>query len=143
MSLSPSALRQSIESALTANLTGWTKSNMVLDVFPGADTRDIEGLSFVVGLGESTMTPGRQRPGGSVTNTQVIVKLARRIRPAAAPEDYDDALDKEQDLLSVLSATSGTGHQRPTVETVEREVVNDGHLFVSTVTCYVLHAYPL
>lgn len=142
----PSQLRSSIETALVTALGDdvppWALSRLSADIYPGADPREVEAQSFAVGMGESVFE-GRQRAAAGylpAVRTQVIVKFCVQLRADNHVGDYDTALVLENALLSALVTASPCPLM---VDSMTREIVGDGLVFLGTVRCTALHSYPL
>jgi hypothetical protein len=143
---SPSQIRSSIETSLVSALGDdtppWELSRLAADRYPGADPREVEALSFAVGVGESAFE-GRQRPSAGylpAVRTQVIVKFCSQLRADAHVDDYDTALVREAAMLAALVAASPCPLL---IESITREIVGDGLVFLGTVRGTALHSYPL
>lgn len=143
---SPSQIRSSIETALVSALGDdsppWALSRLSADIYPGADPREVEALSFAVGVGESAFE-GRQRASAGylpAVRTQVLVKFCSQLRADAHVDDYDTALVREAALLAALMTASPCPLM---VDSITREIVGDGLVFLGTVRGTALHSYPL
>lgn len=143
---SPSQIRSTIEAALVSALGDdsppWHLSRLAADVYPGADPREVEAQSFAVGVGGSDFE-GRQRASAGylpAVRTAVVVKFCAQLRADNHVTDYDTALVLENTLLSALVTASPCPLM---VDSMTREIVGDGTLFLGTVRCTALHSYPL
>lgn len=140
----PHKVRQAIERQLLAILgaqqPAWRVSRFTYDAMPGADTDQIEALAFAVGLPESALE-GRQTGTRAIkTTTQVGIRFTSRLRADNQVGDYDLGLEREQALLYALrTLDEGQVH----VESIAREVIGAGTVFLGHVRGFVVHSYPV
>lgn len=127
--------------AVIALLDGWTLSRFAFELF-GRDTDQLTHHAFSVGVPETADHPrdGRQRVAeGLLVTSTVEVKWAHRLRADAQSNDYDAALDAEQQLVA---AVKGISDKHVLVVRMTRRAVPEGWV-LGSVTFTILHRYAL
>lgn len=135
-----STVRGLITSAI-AGLSGWTVSRWGPDLF-GRDTDHVMHHCFTVAVPESRVhsRDGRQRVSeGLLVESTVTVQWAHRLRADAQADDYDAALDAEQD---VVAACRGISNAHVLISSMTRRAALEGWV-LGTITLTVLHRYTL
>jgi hypothetical protein len=154
VSLSPSELRQIVESAITAQLGPVTSppparplavSGLAYDKFPGADLPDIEVTAFAVGVPRTTPLPDRQRrgAGGTPVKSSVAVRFTYFLRSDSHVLDQDAALVLETAIVAVVSEAESLDMQRPRFTGADRKVSADGTFLIGDLSFEAVHLYPL
>ena len=113
MSCRVSEVRQAV-SAQIATLTGFNELRLPPEYF-GRSQNTIAHLGYVVAVESSTASNERQRRTvGTMMDTQVKVTFSYRLRPKSAyPTDYDNALQKEEDVIIACLSNYATIFDTP------------------------------
>lgn len=140
MAVSTSTVRQAVVEAVSA-LDGWTNSRFAPDLF-GRDTDNLSHHSFSVGTPDSSVNSRDGKQGlsdGFLASTTVEVRWAHRLRGDAQSDDYDAALDAEEDLVQ---AVVGISSEHVLVQRLARKADPSGWI-LGTATFSAVHRYPL
>ena len=138
--LSTKALRQRTAAAL-ASVAGFTASPLVWDNFARTAGSALH-RGFAVGVPSSVWTQnGRQRSTvGSLDETTIAVRYARKLRIKDQNASFDEGLDDERSLIKAVTGMSRadlTGLVY--VNTPRREVLDDGEWLVVDVNFAAQH----
>lgn len=134
---------QRVEKALTG--AEFVRSVYVYDLF-GQDTDHLLPQAFAVGA-PSTLTEdfdGRENYGDEgEAQTNVLVRVAHRLRGDAQVEDYHEALLHEHRALkAVASNVERTGGLKLQIQGIPQRLVNDtGEWMISTLQFRVFHRF--
>ena len=143
--LSVADVRRRVQDRINTVLSpqGWRPSRFVPDLF-GQDTDQIAPRVFSVGVGPSHPIGDRQRiPVGTVVQTMLNVRFVWRIRGDAQLDDYDMALDAEEDLLAAVIGTSLVDLHIRLDSIPTRTVFADGNWFLGELVFRTEHRLPL
>ena len=105
--LSPTTIRARVASTIAGALTGWTESRYAPPTF-GRDTASILHLSYSVETPTTTSqgVDRQQRAKGTIANTEVVARMAYRLRSDNQVADYGSAMTAESSLLKAVLGTS-------------------------------------
>ena len=84
----------------------------------------------------------RQRRGiGVMTNTEILVRYAYRIRPKDQIESYDDGLDSAQAVINTITNRSNPLHDNLQIRFggLDNELADSGEWMSITLSFDVLH----
>lgn len=140
MAVSVSTVRQAVVEAVSA-LTGWVNSRFAPDLF-GRDTDGLSHHAFSVGCPDSSVNSRDGKQGlsdGFLASTTVEVRWAHRLHGDAQSDDYDNALDAEEQLVQ---AVVGISSEHVLVTRLARKAVAEGWI-LGTATFSAVHRYPL
>ena len=139
-----SVVRARFDAALTGG--GWVRSRFAPELF-GRDTDQLLHKSYSVATPSTPLDiyDGRDRYRSEADATTTIeVRTAHRLRPDAASEDYDAALNHEAAALVVIldNVVKTYIHVRPE-GTTRRTVTPAGDWLISLMTFTVHHPLTL
>lgn len=131
--------------ALIEALDGYTESRQAPDRH-GLDPQSILHKSFSVAIASSSALPEqRQRPAeGVMVVSEVVVRVAYRLRGDAAVSDYDEALQGEDTVRIALAVPDRTGGLcRLTYQGAARQLTAAGDYLITTLRYQALHLVAL
>lgn len=153
MSLSVYEARVRILAHLAVRLEQWREATTPYDLFPMYDSRQIEHLTYALGMLSTDVQSSRQSPTtGLPAITRIGLRWAYRLRADAMSLDYGLALGEEQrvlEALATIATESGDPQLRVRLLGATRRVVptSDGSAAAALLVCDVqgeiMHHYPL
>jgi hypothetical protein len=149
LSLSPSAIRQRVETALVAALGALVpvgrKSSTTYDRFPMGDALDRTSHSFAVGLPRSASLPVRQlQAAGQIpTESSLGVRWTWLVKVDDQVASYDAALDRELVIVNAVLDTVGNRGPAPVWLSADRKIIGDGTFLLGELLFTVFHGYPV
>jgi hypothetical protein len=133
--------------AQLATIDGWALSRWTYEAFPFVEPSFYKHHVFAVGcprteFGEVESSPTRRGPAGGRVTTTIGVRWLHQIRKDNQTEDYDAALDAENDLVKALVALDRTALGVGIVE-MRRVVVEEGAWLLGEITASATHRYAI
>ena len=141
--MTPRELRREFADHLRLELAdlGWVESVYPFDLFPDFESRAGHHLTYAIGVTQAVALPGNQRRHNAMMTT-VGVRWAYTIRPRQLLESYDEALDREMEIVRALAGIKDASGQQPfAVQTIIRNIVEEsqGGLFLGEIEGQVPH----
>jgi hypothetical protein len=141
MLVSLATIRQRFADQIST-LDGFFESRNPFDGY-GRSPNTIAHKSFSVGVRTVTSRDDdRQRRGiGVMTNTEILVRYAYRIRPKDQIESYDDGLDSAQAVINTITNRSTPLHDNLQIRFggLDNELADSGEWMSITLSFDVLH----
>lgn len=139
--VSLSTIRQRFASAISA-LAGFDESRNPFDGY-GRSPNTVAHKRFSVGVGTVTSRDDdrQRRSTGIMTDTDVLVRFAFRIRPKDQIESYDDALDAAAEVIEKITNRSTPLHDNLQIRFrgFDNELSDSGEWCTISIQFSVLH----
>lgn len=139
--VSLSTIRQRFASAISA-LAGFDESRNPFDGY-GRSPNTVAHKRFSVGVGTVTSRDDdrQRRSTGIMTDTDVLVRFAFRIRPKDQIESYDDALDAAAEVIEKITNRSTPLHDNLQIRFrgFDNELSDSGEWCTLSIQFSVLH----
>ena len=143
--VSLSTIRKRFASAVTT-LSGFDESRNPFDGY-GRSPNTIAHKRFSVGVGTVTSREDdrQRRSDGIMTDTQMSVRFAFRIRPKDQIESYDNALDAAEQVIEIITNRSTPLHDSLQIRFtgLDNELADSGEWCTLTLSFLVLHYIQL
>lgn len=143
--VSLSTIRQRFAVVITA-LSGFDESRNPFDGY-GRSPNTVAHKRFSVGVGTvSSRDDDRQRrDAGVMTDTEILVRYAFRIRPKDQIDSYDDALTSAQTVMETITNRSTPLHDNLQIRFrgIDNELSDSGEWCTISLTFTVLHYLTL
>jgi len=143
--VSLSTIRKRFAAAVTT-LSGFDESRNPFDGY-GRSPNTIAHKRFSVGVGTVTSREDdrQRRSDGIMTDTQMSVRFAFRIRPKDQIESYDNALDAAEQVIEIITNRSTPLHDSLQIRFtgLDNELADSGEWCSLTLTFSVLHYIQL
>tara|TARA_R100001440_G_scaffold75739_1_gene103829 strand:+ start:9716 stop:10159 length:444 start_codon:yes stop_codon:yes gene_type:complete len=143
--VSLSTIRKRFASAVTT-LSGFDESRNPFDGY-GRSPNTIAHKRFSVGVGTVTSREDdrQRRSDGIMTDTQMSVRFAFRIRPKDQIESYDNALDAAEQVIEIITNRSTPLHDSLQIRFtgLDNELADSGEWCTLTLSFSVLHYIQL
>ena len=143
--VSLSTIRQRFADAISA-LDGFTESRNPYDGY-GRSPNTVAHKRFSVGVGSvSSRDDDRQRRlQGIMSETEILVRFAFRIRPKDQIDSYDDALQSAQQVIEKITNRSTPLHDNLQIRFrgLDNELSDSGEWCTITILFTVLHYIQL
>tara|TARA_R110000868_G_scaffold189732_2_gene433264 strand:+ start:2577 stop:3020 length:444 start_codon:yes stop_codon:yes gene_type:complete len=143
--VSLSTIRQRFAVSITA-LSGFDESRNPFDGY-GRSPNTVAHKRFSVGVGTvSSRDDDRQRrDSGVMTDTEILVRYAFRIRPKDQIDSYDDALTSAAAVMETITNRSTPLHDNLQIRFrgLDNELSDSGEWCTITLTFTVLHYLTL
>lgn len=144
-SVSLSTIRKRFAAAVTT-LSGFDESRNPFDGY-GRSPNTIAHKRFSVGVGTVTSREDdrQRRSDGIMTDTQMSVRFAFRIRPKDQIDSYDNALDAAEQVIEIITNRSTPLHDSLQIRFtgLDNELADSGEWCSLTLTFSVLHYIQL
>jgi len=138
-------IRQRFATAIT-DLTGFDESRNPYDGY-GRSPNTVAHKRFSVGVGSvSSRDDDRQRRlQGIMSETEILVRFAFRIRPKDQIDSYDDALQSAQQVIEKITNRSTPLHDNLQIRFrgLDNELSDSGEWCTITISFTVLHYIQL
>jgi len=138
-------IRQRFADAIT-DLTGFDESRNPYDGY-GRSPNTVAHKRFSVGVGSvSSRDDDRQRRlQGIMSETEILVRFAFRIRPKDQIDSYDDALQSAQQVIEKITNRSTPLHDNLQIRFrgLDNELSDSGEWCTITISFTVLHYIQL
>jgi hypothetical protein len=138
-------IRQRFANAIT-DLTGFDESRNPYDGY-GRSPNTVAHKRFSVGVGSvSSRDDDRQRRlQGIMSETEILVRFAFRIRPKDQIDSYDDALQSAQQVIEKITNRSTPLHDNLQIRFrgLDNELSDSGEWCTITILFTVLHYIQL
>jgi hypothetical protein len=136
-----STIRQRFATKITS-LDGFEESRNPFDGY-GRSPNTIAHKRFAVGIRSvSSRDDDRQRSAaGALTETEVFVRYAYRIKPKDQIDSYDNGLDSAQDVIEALTPRTSPLHNDLQIRWtgLDNELSDSGEWMTITITFIILH----
>lgn len=143
--VSLSTIRQRFASAISA-LAGFDESRNPYDGY-GRSPNTVAHKRFSVGVGTvaSRDDDRQRRSSGIMTESDILVRYAFRIRPKDQIESYDDALDSAETVIETITNRSTPLHDNLQIRFrgLDNELADSGEWCTFTISFSVLHYIQL
>jgi hypothetical protein len=143
--VSLSTIRKRFASAVTT-LSGFDESRNPFDGY-GRSPNTIAHKRFSVGVGTVTSREDdrQRRSDGIMTDTQMSVRFAFRIRPKDQIDSYDNALDAAEQVIEIITNRSTPLHDSLQIRFtgLDNELADSGEWCSLTLSFSVLHYIQL
>lgn len=143
--VSLSTIRKRFAAAVTT-LSGFDESRNPFDGY-GRSPNTIAHKRFSVGVGTVTSREDdrQRRSDGIMTDTQMSVRFAFRIRPKDQIDSYDNALDAAEQVIEIITNRSTPLHDSLQIRFtgLDNELADSGEWCTLTLTFSVLHYIQL
>jgi hypothetical protein len=143
--VSLSTIRKRFASAVTT-LSGFDESRNPFDGY-GRSPNTIAHKRFSVGVGTVTSREDdrQRRSDGIMTDTQMSVRFAFRIRPKDQIDSYDNALDAAEQVIEIITNRSTPLHDSLQIRFtgLDNELADSGEWCTLTLSFSVLHYIQL
>lgn len=143
--VSLSTIRKRFADAVTT-LSGFDESRNPFDGY-GRSPNTIAHKRFSVGVGTVTSREDdrQRRSDGIMTDTQMSVRFAFRIRPKDQIESYDNALDAAEQVIEIITNRSTPLHDSLQIRFtgLDNELADSGEWCTLTLSFSVLHYIQL
>lgn len=138
-------IRQRFADAIT-DLTGFDESRNPYDGY-GRSPNTVAHKRFSIGVGSvSSRDDDRQRRlQGIMSETEILVRFAFRIRPKDQIDSYDDALQSAQQVIEKITNRSTPLHDNLQIRFrgLDNELSDSGEWCTITISFTVLHYIQL
>lgn len=143
--VSLSTIRKRFADAVTT-LSGFDESRNPFDGY-GRSPNTIAHKRFSVGVGTVTSREDdrQRRSTGIMTDTQMSIRFAFRIRPKDQIESYDNALDAAEQVIEIITNRSTPLHDSLQIRFtgLDNELADSGEWCTLTLSFSVLHYIQL
>lgn len=143
--VSLSTIRKRFATAVTT-LSGFDESRNPFDGY-GRSPNTIAHKRFSVGVGTVTSREDdrQRRSEGIMTDTQMSVRFAFRIRPKDQIDSYDNALDAAEQVIEIITNRSTPLHDSLQIRFtgLDNELADSGEWCSLTLSFSVLHYIQL
>lgn len=143
--VSLSTIRKRFATAVTT-LSGFDESRNPFDGY-GRSPNTIAHKRFSVGVGTVTSREDdrQRRSDGIMTDTQMSVRFAFRIRPKDQIDSYDNALDAAEQVIEIITNRSTPLHDSLQIRFtgLDNELADSGEWCTLTLSFSVLHYIQL
>ena len=143
--VSLSTIRKRFAAAVTT-LSGFDESRNPFDGY-GRSPNTIAHKRFSVGVGTVTSREDdrQRRSDGIMTDTQMSVRFAFRIRPKDQIDSYDNALDAAEQVIEIITNRSTPLHDSLQIRFtgLDNELADSGEWCTLTLSFSVLHYIQL
>jgi len=143
--VSLSTIRKRFAAAVTT-LSGFDESRNPFDGY-GRSPNTIAHKRFSVGVGTVTSREDdrQRRSTGIMTDTQMSVRFAFRIRPKDQIDSYDNALDAAEQVIEIITNRSTPLHDSLQIRFtgLDNELADSGEWCSLTLSFSVLHYIQL